>query len=85
VNFGYVCIQIRGGANVIDLQSAIESVAAQVGWVLLVLGVMHFFNIYIFNRLRRRSANQLPTPPAHTPMSHAASHLPGAQAFPKAG
>lgn len=32
-----------------------EALSVKVGTVLIVLGVMHFFNLVIFSRLRRRS------------------------------
>ena len=34
---------------------SIEVLSAKVGTVLLILGVMHFFNLYVFSRMRRRS------------------------------
>ena len=33
----------------------IEVVASKVGLVMLVLGGMHFFNLYIFNKFRKRA------------------------------
>jgi hypothetical protein len=40
-------------------------VCDKVGLVLIVLGAMHFFNLYVFNRLRRRGQAELrpPFPP----------------------
>jgi hypothetical protein len=56
VNIGYVSLALRTGAQV---------VCDKVGIVLLVLGAMHFFNLYIFNRLRLRGQADLrpPLPP----------------------
>lgn len=35
----------------------------KLGVVLLVLGVMHFFNIYIFNRMRKNAVYETAPPP----------------------
>jgi hypothetical protein len=34
-----------------------------VGLVLVVLGVMHFFNLFIFSKMRRRATLQKTLPP----------------------
>lgn len=54
INVGYVTLALRTTAQVDTARSAIELVCDKVGLVLLVLGCMHFFNLYIFNRLRKR-------------------------------
>ena len=41
----------------------IESLSEKVGWVALVLGSMHFFNLYVFSRLRRRARINAMLPP----------------------
>jgi hypothetical protein len=65
VNIGYVTLALRTGAQVETARSAIELVSGKLGIVLLVLGAMHFFNLYIFNRLRLRGRAELrpPLPP----------------------
>src|SRR5262244_751339 len=47
VNIGYVALALRYGDKPIDLTIAIESLSSRVGFVLLVLGGMHFFNLYV--------------------------------------
>ncbi len=54
VNLGFVCLALRYGARAVDAQSALEILSTKVGLVLLVLGGMHFFNLYLFSKLRRR-------------------------------
>jgi hypothetical protein len=67
VNIGYVALALRYGTRPFDLASAIESFSTKIGWVMLVLGAMHFFNLYVFSRLRRRGLLQhLPPPVAPT-------------------
>ena len=54
INVGYVALALKGGVLPGDLRTSIEFVSNKVGWVLVVLGVMHFFNLAIFARMRRR-------------------------------
>lgn len=55
INFGFVSLALRIGYTVETTQGSIEALSTKVGMVALVLGVMHFFNLFIFNRLRRRA------------------------------
>ena len=54
INVGYVTLALRTYATLDGPRQAIELVCDKIGVVLLVLGIMHFFNLYIFNRLRKR-------------------------------
>ena len=45
------------------MQEAIEALSSKVGMVLVVLGMMHFFNLYVFSRIRRRSVLTDAPPP----------------------
>jgi cbb3-type cytochrome oxidase subunit 3 len=55
VNIGYVTLALRTGATLDSAREAIELVCDKIGLVLLVLGVMHFFNLYVFSVLRKRA------------------------------
>lgn len=55
INFGYVLLALRYGTKPYDLQTAIETLSTKIGLVLAVLGGMHFFNMYVISRLRRRT------------------------------
>jgi hypothetical protein len=63
VNVGYVSLALKYGEKPADLAQAIESLSTKVGLVLLVLGVMHFFNLYVFSRMRRRALLRNQKPP----------------------
>lgn len=52
VNFGYACLHLVGG-QADTVRGAIETLAEKLGWLLLALAVMHFANLWIFNRIRR--------------------------------
>jgi hypothetical protein len=56
INFGYVSLALKLGYPVATPQEGIEALSVKVGMVLLVLGSMHFFNLFIFSRMRRRAS-----------------------------
>src|ERR687897_2256836 len=61
INFGYVTLALKLGYAVTTAEQSIEALSVKVGMVLLVLGGMHFFNLFIFSRMRRRAnAHQQP-------------------------
>jgi len=55
VNIGYVTLAMRTAATPDSAREAIELVCDKIGLVLLVLGVMHFFNLGLFTQLRKWS------------------------------
>ena len=54
INFGYVSLALSLGYELASVRESIEALSWKVGLVLVVLGTMHFFNLYAFSRLRRR-------------------------------
>jgi hypothetical protein len=73
VNIGYVTLALRTNLILHSTREAIELVSDKVGVVLLVLGCMHFFNLYVFNQLRKRNrperfGSPFPPPPPMAPM-----------------
>ena len=52
VNLGYVCLALKVGYDLAGVREGIEVLAGKVGVVMLVLGAMHFFNLYVFKRIR---------------------------------
>ena len=62
INIGYVTLALRYGVAADNAQQALESLSTKVGLVLLVLGVMHFFNLFIFTLMRRRGLANKPHP-----------------------
>jgi hypothetical protein len=64
INLGYVSLALKLGYDVADLQGAIEALSWKVGTVLVVLGGMRFFNLYVFSRIRRRGVLAYAPPPA---------------------
>ncbi len=54
INLGYVSLALKVTDAVETAQQGIEALSWKVGLVLVVLGGMHFFNLYVFSRIRRR-------------------------------
>jgi hypothetical protein len=65
LNLGFVCLYIKNGMTPTDTAGAIEETSVKVGTVMVVLGVVHLFNLYVFNRIRKRAL--LPTVPPPLP------------------
>ncbi len=54
INLGYISLALKIGGEIETMQQGIEALSWKIGLVLLVLGAMHFFNLFIFNRIHRR-------------------------------
>jgi hypothetical protein len=63
INLGYVSMALKLGYAINSTQEGIEALSVKIGMVLIVLGGMHFFNLFVFSRMRRRSTNQHHQPP----------------------
>ena len=66
INTGFVAFALKYGAKPADVQGAFEFLSTKLGLVILVLGVMHFFNMHNFDKMRRkgtRPKNPVPPPP----------------------
>src|SRR3954464_8267916 len=62
INIGFVTLALKYGDKAIDAQTALETLSTKVGAVLVVLGFMHFTNLVVFSKLRRRGMHRVPPP-----------------------
>jgi hypothetical protein len=67
INIGYVTLALKYGAAALNGQEALEVLSTKVGLVLLVLGFMHFFNLLVFTRMRKRGLAHKNVPPMIPP------------------
>ena len=63
INFGFILLYLRFGTKPETVVEGIEYIATKLGVVLLVLGAMHFFNIFNFDRMRKKGLHYNETPP----------------------
>lgn len=63
INIGYVTLALKYGAAAANPQEALETLSTKVGLVLLVLGGMHFFNLAVFTKMRKRGLLHKQPPP----------------------
>jgi hypothetical protein len=55
INVGYVALALKTTEPLTDFRQVIELESKKLGVVLLILGGMHFFNMFVLARMRRRS------------------------------
>jgi len=77
INIGYVTLALKTDNPPADTQQLIENLSNKVGLVLVVLGVMHFGNLYVFSRMRKR-ALEAQTPPSFPPTAYTLPPMPQA-------
>ena len=63
INVGYVSLALKYGPRPTDAAGVLEGLSTKIGWVLLVLGGMHFFNLFVFSRMRKRALRSHEPPP----------------------
>lgn len=63
INVGFVSLALKYGLKPRDAVEGIEFFSTKMGMVLLVLGGMHFFNLYVFATMRKRALLKHQRPP----------------------
>jgi hypothetical protein len=82
LNLGYAALILKaeGASSVVQ---AVEVLAYKLGLLLVSLGVMHFFNMWLFYRIRRRSQLTTLPPPVAPQMRLPHAQSAGAIAAPQ--
>jgi hypothetical protein len=63
INIGFVTLFLKIESKVQEVTGVFEALSGKLGVVLLVLGGMHFLNLFIFSKLRQNPSAQPPTMP----------------------
>ena len=63
INVGFIALFLKLGIQIEAPQGVFEALSGKVGVVLLVLGGMHFFNLFVFSKMRRRALLEQVPPP----------------------
>jgi hypothetical protein len=58
INIGYVSLALKYGQAAASAQEAIEYLSWKVGIVVVVLGVMHFFNLLVLSQWRKNATDR---------------------------
>src|SRR5260221_10398199 len=67
INIGFVTLALKSTAVIGNSRAAIEMLSDKLGFVLLTLGCMHFFNLFVFSRIRAHGRNNGPRRPPVAP------------------
>jgi TRAP-type C4-dicarboxylate transport system permease large subunit len=67
INFGAVALLINSGGAPSTVADMVQETATRLGVALLVLGAMHFFNLFIFHMIRRPLRQKVVMPPNYNP------------------
>ncbi|MBI3719298.1 MAG: hypothetical protein HY252_12000 [Sphingobacteriales bacterium] len=62
INIGYAVYTLREAYPINNVQEVIERLSFKVGLIILILGFMHFFNLYVFFSLRKKALAFKKTP-----------------------
>ena len=54
LNLGVVALYLRIDDSIANARAIVEVLSVKMGVVLLMLGVVHLTNVYVFNKIRRR-------------------------------
>lgn len=58
VNIGYAVYTLQVHSAIVNAQEMIEMLSVKIGFVILLLGAMHFFNLFVFFKLRKKATEQ---------------------------
>ncbi len=58
INIGYAVYTLQVTTSIVNLQEMIEELSIKIGLIILILGGMHFFNLYIFFNLRKKAIRE---------------------------
>ena len=58
INLGYAVYTLQVTNVIVTTQQVIEELSIKIGLIILILGAMHFFNLYIFFNLRKKAVHE---------------------------
>jgi hypothetical protein len=59
INVGYIAVALKTTEALTTSREVIELESGKVGVVLLILGAMHFFNIFVLGRMRHKARSRV--------------------------
>ena len=70
INIGYAVMALTITKELVDLQRMLEALSLKIGAIILILGFMHFFNLFILFQLRKRAQVARKPKVSINPFSH---------------
>ena len=68
LNIGYIMLNLEIWNEVLNYRMVFEILSKKVGGIVLILGVVHLLNLFVFFKLRQRAKNpKLKTSPVNHP------------------
>ncbi len=64
INFGFITLALKFGDKPQNIQETVEFFSTKVGLAIMVLGVMHFYNMHLLVRYRHLAVKMLGLPEA---------------------
>ncbi|QEC75671.1 hypothetical protein [Mucilaginibacter ginsenosidivorax] len=55
INIGYMSLALKETGTIANIQVVVEVLSYKLGWIILILGGMHFLNLVVFFKLRNRA------------------------------
>ncbi len=62
LNFGYALYALKVYGSITSLRMSIEELSMKIGMIVFVLGIFHFFNLFLLFKLRNRAKVKMPVP-----------------------
>jgi hypothetical protein len=59
INIGYIALALKTADALTSARQVIELESSKIGVVLLILGLMHFFNFFVLGRLRHKARRNI--------------------------
>jgi len=63
INIGFIALFLQMDLRPETVEGVFEAISRKVGVVLLVLGGMHFFNLFVFHRIHQKTELRQAPPP----------------------
>jgi hypothetical protein len=60
INIGYMSLVLKETGAIPNVQVVVEVLSYKLGWIILILGGMHFLNLTIFFKLRNKAQQGKP-------------------------
>jgi hypothetical protein len=58
INIGYMSLALKATDAIPSMQVVVEVLSFKVGWIILIVGGMHFLNLIVFYKLRNRAKRE---------------------------